>query len=54
MRWGRKPMTEAECYARLYGGPREIRVIRTDAAAVTMLPGARLRRLLGLRERKAA
>jgi hypothetical protein len=45
-------MSEEECRARLYGGPREITVIRADLSPVASLP--RIRRLLGRRERKAA
>jgi hypothetical protein len=49
-------MTEADCRARLYGGPREIRLIgAVPAPEATPL---RIRRLfdrsLGRRERKAA
>jgi hypothetical protein len=45
-------MTEAECQERLYGGPREIKVIRPEPSPVATLP--KIRRLFGLRERKAA
>jgi hypothetical protein len=52
-------MSEADCRARLYGGPRTIEVLRPgrpeDAAT---LPGEKIRRLferrLGRREREAA
>ena len=52
-------MSETECQARLYGGPREIVVLRpADAEQVATLSGARIRRLferrLGRREREAA
>ena len=45
-------MSESECRDRLYGGPREITVIRPDPPSVATLP--RFRRLLGRKERKAA
>jgi hypothetical protein len=52
-------MTEAECHARLYGGPRHIEVIRPGRPPVmATLTGEKIRRLferrLGRKERKAA
>lgn len=61
MRLGRKPMTEAECYARCYGGPRRIEAIRPGRAPprlVATLSGEQIRRLfekrLASRKREAA
>jgi hypothetical protein len=51
-------MTEAECYARCYGGPRRVEVIRRKPRVVATLSGEQIRRLferkLAGREREAA
>jgi hypothetical protein len=54
-------MTEAECYARCYGGPRRIEAIRPASARarlVATLSGEQIRRLferrLDSRDREAA
>jgi hypothetical protein len=54
-------MTEAECYARCYGGPRRIEAIRPGRdrpRLITALTGEQIRRLfekrLSSREREAA
>ncbi|MBA3717255.1 MAG: hypothetical protein H0W87_03385 [Actinobacteria bacterium] len=61
MRWRQKPMTEAECYARCYGGPRRIEAVRPASdrpRLVATLSGEQIRRLferrLDSREREAA
>jgi hypothetical protein len=51
-------MSEADCHARLYGGPRQITVLRPGQPEMDAVTGARIRRLferrLGRREREAA
>ena len=58
VRWGRKPMTEAECYERCYGGPRRVVVIKRRPRLVSRLSGEQIRRLfegrLDRRDREAA
>ena len=38
-------MTEAECYARCYGGPRRIEAVRTRPRLIATLSGEQIRRL---------
>lgn len=58
MRRRLKVMTEAECYARLYGGPRRIEGVRERSRLVSTLSGEQIRRFfedrLQSREREAA
>lgn len=54
-----RPLTEAECYARCYGGGDDnVRVIRRPPRRVTRLSGEKLRRMfeerLDRREAEAA
>ena len=54
--WRRKGMSEADCWARCYGGPRHIKVLRDEPPAADTPPQIRkfFELRLSRRERKAA